>query len=85
MRLYKQNRHVNGGRDYVYPRSTWETIRSGPGAIMTLHGIDCAKRYESKSGKAPKKKKAGSTLGGKWVLTAKPPSPKGDVELLPWE
>ena len=71
-------------QQYVYPSNVWETIRTGPRMFPTVHGVDGSKRYESKNGKAPPKK-AGSALGGKWVLTAKPPSVKGDRELLPWE
>lgn len=82
---FKLHRHINNGDSYVYPPNMWETIRTGRRMYLTAHGVDGSKRYESAPGKPPPPKKAGSTLGGKWVLTAKPPSLKGDIELLPWE
>lgn len=85
VREFKKYRHINSGSSYVYPPGVWETIRTGRRMFLTVHGIDGSKRYESAPGEPPPPKKAGSTLGGKWVLTAKPPSVKGDVELLPWE
>jgi len=68
----------------VYPEKEWETLRAGLGAFLSMHGLDAAKRYESSNGDPPPIG-TGSTLGGKWVLAAGPPSPKGDVDLLPWE
>ena len=84
-RDYKKYRHIQAGAAYVYPKDKWETIRGGPGGFLTIHGIDGSKRNESSSGNPPPPKKGGSTLGGKWKLKARPPSLKGDVELLPWE
>lgn len=82
--LYKKHRALglNTNPD-VYPPNEPETIRSGPHSFMSLHGIDAGKRYESSNGNSPIE--TGSTLGGKWVLMARPPSPKGDIDLLPWE
>lgn len=82
---FKANRHINGGHYYVYPPNHWETIRTGARMFLSVHGVSGGKRFESTPGTPPPPKKVGSTLGGKWVLTAKPPSLKGDVELLPWE
>lgn len=84
-RDFKKYRHIGGGAKYVYPPEKYETMRGGPGQFFTLHGVDRSKRFESSTGDPLPPKKGGSTLGGKWKLKARPPSLKGDVELLPWE
>jgi hypothetical protein len=85
LKKYKAQRKVGINTfTLVYPAGEWETIRGGPGLFMTMHAVDMGRRFESSNGDEPPKPK-GSTLGGKWVLVAKPPSTKGDLELLPFE
>ena len=82
---YKKKRAANINTFFdVYPKGEWETIRGGPNMFMTVHAVDMSRRFESVNGDEPPTPR-GSTLGGKWVLVAKPPSPKGDLELLPFE
>ena len=80
---YKQ-RLIDGHStsELTFPPFVWETIRGGPGCFISVHGSRTTKRYESANGNP---NVSGSTLGGKWVLMAKPPSPKGDLNPLPWE
>ena len=69
-------------QELTFPPFVWETIRGGPQCFISVHGSSMTKRYESGNSNP---NVSGSTLGGKWVLMAKPPSPKGDLNPLPWE
>ena len=85
VRTYKKHKAANIDTFFdVYPKGHWETIRGGPRMFMSMHAVDNSQRFESVNGNEPPKPR-GSTLGGKWVLHARPPSLKGDLELLPWE
>ena len=85
VRRYKQHLAANITTYFdVYPPNEWETIRGGPGMFMSLHPIENSTRFESVNGNEPPRKQ-GSTLGAKFVLQANPPSPIGDLNLLPWE